>query len=234
MGTSHPSRSATRFFATEPARMFRAVGWRIIRTRRRAPTNILSIELGTFIYMFDFVSELEVAGVLEPGTVGEDRLVAGHGFSTAEVAGREMGRMRGCVGATENIWVPARIKATCSAGRSADASMAWKSICSRRPVPEPGMVRTRETVSQDGGVLRSSSRHVLLLQASLQRPPGLSGVGRVWRAAAGEKALGRRVPKLTCHDPVLTLGFHASNRRFGFDSILIALDILAFFLSIPA
>ena len=65
------------------------------------PTNILSIELGTFLYMFDFVTELEVAGILEPGTVREDRLVAGYGFSTAEVAGREASRMRGWVGATE-------------------------------------------------------------------------------------------------------------------------------------
>jgi hypothetical protein len=65
------------------------------------PTNILSIELGTFLYMFDLVTELEIEGVLEPGTVREDRLVAGHGFSTAEVAGRDAGRMRGWLGPTE-------------------------------------------------------------------------------------------------------------------------------------
>src|SRR5580692_1787077 len=60
-------------------------------------TNILSIELGSFVYMFDFVTELEVDGILEPGTVREDRLVAGHGRSTAEVGGQEAGRMRGWV-----------------------------------------------------------------------------------------------------------------------------------------
>ena len=65
------------------------------------PTNILSIELGTFFYMFDFVTELEAEGVLEPGPIREDRLVAGHGFSTAQVGGRDAGRMRGWVGPTE-------------------------------------------------------------------------------------------------------------------------------------
>ena len=66
------------------------------------PTNILRIELGTFVYMFDFVTELENEGILAPDIVREDRLVAGHGFSTADVvAGRDAGRMRGWVGPTE-------------------------------------------------------------------------------------------------------------------------------------
>jgi hypothetical protein len=65
------------------------------------PTNVLSIELGTFFYMFDFVTELEAEGVLEPGPIREDRLVAGYGFSTAKVGGRDAGRMRGWVGPTE-------------------------------------------------------------------------------------------------------------------------------------
>lgn len=65
------------------------------------PTNILRIELGSFAYMFDFVTELEIEGVLAPGTVREDRLVAGHGFSSADIGGREHGRMRGWVGPTE-------------------------------------------------------------------------------------------------------------------------------------
>jgi hypothetical protein len=65
------------------------------------PTNVLSIELGTFLYMFDFVTELEVGGVVEPGLIREDRLVAGHGFSSAQVGGRDAGRMRGWVGPTE-------------------------------------------------------------------------------------------------------------------------------------
>lgn len=49
----------------------------------RRPTNILRIALGTFVYMFDFVTELEIEGVLGLGTVREDRLEAGHGFSAA-------------------------------------------------------------------------------------------------------------------------------------------------------
>jgi hypothetical protein len=65
------------------------------------PTNILSVELGSFVYLFDFVTELELEGILEPGTVREDRLVGGHGLSTAEAGGREAGRMRGWVGPTE-------------------------------------------------------------------------------------------------------------------------------------
>lgn len=74
------------------------------------PTNILRIELGTFVYMFDFVTELEIEGILEPGTVREDRLVAGHGFSTTEVRGREAGRMRGWVGPTDRYLGPGRDK----------------------------------------------------------------------------------------------------------------------------
>jgi hypothetical protein len=73
-------------------------------------TNILSIELGTFLYMFDFVTELEIEGMLVPGTVREDRLVAGHGFSAPEPAGREAGRMRGWVGPTEKYLGPGRDK----------------------------------------------------------------------------------------------------------------------------
>src|ERR1017187_10576918 len=59
------------------------------------PTNILSVELGTFLYMFDFVTELEIAGVLAPGAMREDRLVAGGGFSHAERGGRRGGPLRG-------------------------------------------------------------------------------------------------------------------------------------------
>lgn len=65
------------------------------------PTNILSIELGSFVYIFDFVSELELDGILDAGTVREDRLVAGHGRSTGDPGGQEAGRMRGWVGPTE-------------------------------------------------------------------------------------------------------------------------------------
>jgi hypothetical protein len=57
------------------------------------PTNILSIELGSFAYMFDFVTELEVSGAPELGMVREDRLVAGHGLSTVELAD---GKRAGC------------------------------------------------------------------------------------------------------------------------------------------
>ena len=73
-------------------------------------TNILRIELGSFVYMFDFVTELEIDGVLEPGTVREDRLVAGHGFSASEAGGREAGRMQGWVGPTEKYLGPGRDK----------------------------------------------------------------------------------------------------------------------------
>jgi hypothetical protein len=73
-------------------------------------TNILRIELGTFVYLFDFVTELELEGVLEPGTVCEDRLVAGHGFSTAGAGRRETGRVRGWVGPTEKYLGLARDK----------------------------------------------------------------------------------------------------------------------------
>lgn len=65
------------------------------------PTNILSVELGSFVYIFDFVTELELEGILEPGTVREDRLVGGHGLSATEAGRREAGRMRGWVGPTE-------------------------------------------------------------------------------------------------------------------------------------
>jgi hypothetical protein len=30
------------------------------------PTNVLRIEIGTFVYMFDFVTELETEGILTP------------------------------------------------------------------------------------------------------------------------------------------------------------------------
>ena len=73
-------------------------------------TNILRIELGTFVYMFDFVTELETEGVLGQDTVREDRLVAGHGFSAAAPIDREAGRMRGWVGATEKYLGPGRDK----------------------------------------------------------------------------------------------------------------------------
>jgi hypothetical protein len=65
------------------------------------PTNILCIELASFVYIFDFVTELEVNGVLEQGIVREDRLVAGYGLSTVDVGKRETSRMRGWVGPTE-------------------------------------------------------------------------------------------------------------------------------------
>ena len=74
------------------------------------PTNIFSVELGSFIYVYDFVTELEEGGVLEPGTVREDRLVAGYGLSSADVGGREAGRMRGWVGPTERYLGRARDK----------------------------------------------------------------------------------------------------------------------------
>ncbi len=45
----------------------------------------MSIELGSFAYMFDIVTELEIEGVLAPGTVRKDRLVAGHGFSSGKI-----------------------------------------------------------------------------------------------------------------------------------------------------
>ena len=74
------------------------------------PTNILSIELGSFIYIFDFVTELEIGGFLEQGIVREDRLVAGYGLSSADVGKRETNRMRGWVGPTEKYLGPGRDK----------------------------------------------------------------------------------------------------------------------------
>jgi hypothetical protein len=42
--------------------------------------------------------------------VREDRLVAGHGFSSGDIGGREHGRMRGWVGPTEKYLGPGRDK----------------------------------------------------------------------------------------------------------------------------
>ena len=87
-------------------------------------TNIVRIELGTFVYLFDFVTELEFERVLEPGTLREDRLVAGHGFSTAEGA---VVKLAGCAAGSarpRRISARAGIRAMCSAGHSADALTA--------------------------------------------------------------------------------------------------------------
>jgi hypothetical protein len=75
------------------------------------PTNILRVEIGTFVYMFDFVTELETEGILVADIVREDRLVAGHGFNSADVVDRrDAGRMRGWVGPTEKYLGPGRDK----------------------------------------------------------------------------------------------------------------------------
>lgn len=127
------------------------------------PTNILSIELGTFFYMFDFVTELETEGVLEPGPIREDRLVAGYGFSTAQVGGRDAGQMRGWVGPTEKYLGAGRDKGHVF-GRAIGGRVDGLEInlFSGASI-EPGLVRRRQIVPQNGAALRHTPRNILLL-----------------------------------------------------------------------
>jgi hypothetical protein len=64
-------------------------------------TSILRVELGSFVYDYDFVTELVKKGVLGSEVVREDRLVAGYGVSNTNVDRRDLSRMRGWVGPTE-------------------------------------------------------------------------------------------------------------------------------------
>ena len=73
-------------------------------------TNIVLMEHGTFTYQYDFYSQLEVLGIVARDDQKEDRLVAGLGMSARAVSAREVARMRGWIGPTEEFLGPDRDK----------------------------------------------------------------------------------------------------------------------------
>lgn len=96
-----------------PAFLGEKLMWRWIADYKEATpraTNILTVQPDAFFYVFDFVTELEINGVLEAGPVREDRLVGGYGRSTGIVGERGTSRLRGWVGPTEKYLGPGRDK----------------------------------------------------------------------------------------------------------------------------
>jgi hypothetical protein len=69
--------------------------------RTRRPTNLVRVELGTFVYIYDFYSGLEATAAAPTGLGIEDRLVGAFGTSTAPTEIRDPARIRGWVGPTQ-------------------------------------------------------------------------------------------------------------------------------------
>jgi hypothetical protein len=67
------------------------------------PTNIVRLQCGTFEYLFDVYSELEVIGEVPYDQTVEDRVVAVLGTSASPDEPRDATRMRGWVGDTGEI-----------------------------------------------------------------------------------------------------------------------------------
>jgi hypothetical protein len=78
--------------------------WDAYEQQNQRQINLLRVELGTFVYVYDFYSGLEATGAVPVGPVIEDRLVGAFGTSTAPTEVRDPARMRGWVGPTEQSY----------------------------------------------------------------------------------------------------------------------------------
>ena len=94
--------SVVSFLRTELA----YVWWEHYKASTRRLTNVINVTIGSFVYMYDYYSELEASGKVPVDSEVEDRLVAAFGISAAPIEVRDAVRMRGWLGPTERRFGP--------------------------------------------------------------------------------------------------------------------------------